>query len=69
MKIEIEILKHHLGSYQAVAEALGITERHLRNVMINKHTGEPIKRLIKSLLESVKQKPSGGTQPPKERAA
>ena len=32
MKSEIETLKSHFGTYRSVAQQLGITERHLRNI-------------------------------------
>lgn len=53
MKTEIELLKNHFGSYQVVAENLGVTERHLRNIMRNEHVGEPIKKLIQTMLKSL----------------
>jgi len=56
MNPEIDILKKHFGSYEAVAEQLGITERHLRNARNNKKTGEPLKRLVKALIQTLNKK-------------
>jgi hypothetical protein len=59
MNTEIEILKEHFGSYQAVAEQLGITERHLLNARKNTKIGEPLRRLLKTLVQTLKKEQAG----------
>lgn len=47
MKKEIEILLIKYGSLDDVAKILGITRRHLNNVLVGKKTGDSLIKLIK----------------------
>ena len=42
----LTILKDHFGTDQDVAKALGISERHVRNIRRDNHVSIPLQRLI-----------------------
>ena len=48
MKKEINILMGFFGNKKAVANALGITVRHLENCQKGKHIGKPLEKLIRA---------------------
>lgn len=51
MHKEIEILRRRFESDQALAKELGVSDRHLRNIKLNKHVGCSIRKLINLLLK------------------
>jgi len=57
MEVEIEILKRHFHSYEAVARELGVTSRTLLNVRKGKTHPKPLIALIKQKAETISDIP------------
>ena len=53
MKSDVEILKEHFGSRKALAKALGITERHVRNIERNQHIGTGLRKLMRIMVQTL----------------
>jgi hypothetical protein len=54
VKTDYQILLDFYGDRERVARALGITERHARNIEKGKHIGNAMRRLIEELAKTVK---------------